>query len=49
MNRTITNDIDVAYATYGTGEPAVFIHGLAEDHRSCAAMAARPLARVTAP
>lgn len=34
MNRTTINDIDVAYATYGTGEPAVFIHGLAEDHRS---------------
>jgi pimeloyl-ACP methyl ester carboxylesterase len=31
MNRTTINDIDVAYTVEGTGDPVVFIHGLAED------------------
>ncbi|MFC5427450.1 alpha/beta fold hydrolase [Paraburkholderia denitrificans] len=32
MKRVTVNDIDTAYAEHGSGDPVIFIHGLAEDH-----------------
>ncbi|KAB0614491.1 alpha/beta fold hydrolase [Castellaniella defragrans] len=34
MNRATLNDIDVAYTVEGSGDPVVFVHGLAEDRHT---------------
>lgn len=34
MNQVTINDIDVMYAQNGSGDPVIFIHGLAEDHHT---------------
>ena len=37
MDRTTVDDIEVAYTVSGSGDPVVFLHGLAEDRRTWAA------------
>lgn len=34
MKQVTVNDINTVYAAHGSGDPVVFIHGLAEDHRT---------------
>lgn len=34
MNQATVNDIDVTYTVNGSGDPVIFIHGLAEDHHT---------------
>lgn len=34
MSQVTINDIDVTYSVKGSGDPVIFIHGLAEDHHT---------------
>jgi pimeloyl-ACP methyl ester carboxylesterase len=34
MSQVTVNDIDVSYTVEGSGDPVIFIHGLAEDHHT---------------
>lgn len=34
MSHVMLNDIDVRYSASGAGDPVIFLHGLAEDHRT---------------
>lgn len=34
MSQVTINDIDVTYSVNGSGDPVIFIHGLAEDHHT---------------
>lgn len=34
MSQVTVNDIDVTYTQHGSGDPVIFIHGLAEDHHT---------------
>lgn len=34
MSQVTVNDIDVTYTANGSGDPVIFIHGLAEDHHT---------------